>query len=83
VHEPKTPWYAVELAHGPDDETAALRREFALRSDLSAPAHPAPKQGGMSTQATWIITLLVIIALFEFCVLLAFTTEIRITPSAG
>jgi hypothetical protein len=79
AQQPASPWYAVQLAKGTDEEIAALKRDLFLRSDPTPPS----RSTGMSVQKMWIITLLVIIALFACCVVLAFTTELRITPGSG
>jgi hypothetical protein len=78
IRHPTSPWYAVELAQGSEDDLAAIKRDLYLRG---RPVEQNPsKKEGMSLQSMWGITLFIVIALFTICLLLVFTSELRITP---
>lgn len=73
-------WWSIPMGRG----TAAEIREEIDRHRVLAFHQPLPveKPGGIpGIWWMWGITLLVVLGLFAFCVLLAFTTEIRLTPT--
>jgi hypothetical protein len=80
VNQQQAPWYAIQLARGTESDISTLRRDLFVRQGMQATPLPPTKRDGLSVQAMWAITLLVIIALFAFCVVLALTAELRITP---
>jgi hypothetical protein len=69
-------WYSLLLARGSEEELSALTRDLCSRRQQ---ASPSPRRG-LSVQAMWAITLTVAIGLFLQCVLLIFTSEVRIYP---
>jgi hypothetical protein len=69
-------WYSLLLARGSDEELSALSKDLFLRRQGTSTA----RTGGLSVQAMWTITICIAVALFAVCILLAFSSELRITP---